>query len=90
MERMVAEMAVRLREVRQGRRTRVFAVLLAVAMGIGLALSLPAPAVHAQDGTVRAQHGDWQVVCKPPPPGAKNEACALCRVSPPENANTAA
>lgn len=77
MERMVAEMAVRLREVRQGRRTRVFAVLQAVAMGIGLALGLPAPAVHAQDGTVRAQHGDWQVVCKPPPPGAKNEACAL-------------
>lgn len=31
----------------------------------------------AQSGTVKAQHGDWQVVCKPPPPGAKNEACAL-------------
>jgi invasion protein IalB len=29
------------------------------------------------DGAVRAQHGDWQVVCKPPPPGAKNEVCAL-------------
>jgi invasion protein IalB len=29
------------------------------------------------DGTVKAQHGDWQVVCKPPPPGAKNEVCAL-------------
>jgi invasion protein IalB len=29
------------------------------------------------DGTVRAQHGDWQVVCKPPPPGAKSEVCAL-------------
>jgi invasion protein IalB len=29
------------------------------------------------DGTIKAQHGDWQVVCKPPPPGAKNEVCAL-------------
>lgn len=31
----------------------------------------------AQEGTVKAQHGAWQVVCKPPPPGAKNEVCAL-------------
>lgn len=31
----------------------------------------------AADGAVRAQHGDWQIVCKPPPPGAKNEICAL-------------
>lgn len=30
-----------------------------------------------QDGVVRGQHGDWQIVCKPPPPGAKNEACAI-------------
>ena len=29
------------------------------------------------DGTVKGQHGDWQIVCKPPPPGAKNEVCAL-------------
>ncbi len=26
---------------------------------------------------MKAQHGDWQVVCKSPPPGAKNETCAL-------------
>ncbi len=31
----------------------------------------------AQEGTVKAQHGDWQVVCKDPPPGAKNPVCAL-------------
>ncbi len=37
----------------------------------------PAKPPEAADGTVRAQHGDWQVVCKPPPPGAKNEVCAL-------------
>jgi invasion protein IalB len=32
---------------------------------------------RAQEGTVKAQHGDWQIVCKDPPPGAKNEVCAL-------------
>lgn len=40
--------------------------------------ALPASAQQAPEGgTVKAQHGDWQVVCKPPPPGAKNEICAL-------------
>lgn len=29
------------------------------------------------EGTIKSQHGDWQVVCKPPPPGAKNEVCAI-------------
>jgi invasion protein IalB len=37
----------------------------------------PASAQTPEGGTVKAQHGDWQVVCKPPPPGAKNEVCAL-------------
>jgi invasion protein IalB len=31
----------------------------------------------AQEGTVKSQHGAWQVVCKDPPPGAKNGVCAL-------------
>ena len=31
----------------------------------------------AQEGTVKGQHGDWQIVCKDPPPGSKNEVCAL-------------
>jgi invasion protein IalB len=31
----------------------------------------------AEEGTVKAQHGDWQIVCKDPPPGAKGEVCAL-------------
>ncbi len=44
---------------------------------LGLALPFTNKTAFAQDGTVKAQHGDWQVVCKPPPPGAKNEACAL-------------
>ena len=38
--------------------------------------SLATPAA-AQEGTVKGQHGDWQIVCKDPPPGAKNEVCAL-------------
>jgi invasion protein IalB len=42
-----------------------------------LALSVPAFAVDAPEGTVKAQYGDWQVVCKDPPPGAKNGICAL-------------
>ncbi len=59
---------------------------LARALGlIWLGLALSGTAVLAQeahspdqpDGSVKAQHGDWQVVCKPPPPGAKNEVCAL-------------
>ena len=29
------------------------------------------------DGDVTAQFGDWQVVCKAPPPGAKSKVCAL-------------
>jgi len=55
--------------------------------GMVLAMTAPAPAQDAKpaenknpemaDGTIKAQHGDWQVVCKPPPAGAKNEICAL-------------
>ena len=36
-----------------------------------------APGARAEEGTVKAQHGDWQVVCKPPPAGAKGDVCAL-------------
>jgi invasion protein IalB len=54
---------------------------LALAIMPALALSLygvrEAGAVDAPEGTVKAQHGDWQVVCKDPPPGAKNGVCAL-------------
>lgn len=46
------------------------AVLLAWLLGA------PTPGL-AQSGTVKAQHGDWQVVCKPPPPGSRHEVCAL-------------
>jgi len=52
----------------------LLAVLGIVAASIAGA---PARAQSPEGGTVKAQHGDWQVVCKPPPPGAKNEVCAL-------------
>ena len=57
------------------RSTRLLA-LLPLALVATLVGVLPHRAM-AQDGTVKAQHGDWQVVCKQPPPGAKNEVCAL-------------
>ena len=58
------------------------AVLLGL-IALGLVLT-PGPSAAQEavspdgpDGSVKAQHGDWQIVCKPPPPGAKNEVCAL-------------
>ncbi len=49
---------------------------------LALALSYATPAAaqmpqSPEGGTVKAQHGDWQVVCRPPPPGAKNEICGV-------------
>lgn len=46
-------------------------------MALALAVYIAQPAAAQEGGTVKAQHGDWQVVCKPPPAGAKNEVCAL-------------
>lgn len=73
-----------------GHQTRVLctALVTALALCCGEAPALagaaenavPSPAALSPgpgDGTVKAQHGDWQVVCKPPPVGAKNEVCAL-------------
>jgi len=51
--------------------TRTAALTLA-----GLLFAAAAHKAAAQEGTVKAQHGNWQVVCKDPPPGAKNEVCA--------------
>jgi invasion protein IalB len=61
--------------VAQTRRLLGTAVLacLASASGGALAQAPPTP----EGGTIKAQHGDWQIVCKPPPPGAKNETCAM-------------
>lgn len=51
-------------------------VLAATLLGLSL-LPHTAAAQMPEGGTVKAQHGDWQLVCKPPPAGAKNEVCAL-------------
>lgn len=58
---------------------RMIAAAFIVLGGALVTAAVPSGA-HAQpapDGTVKEQHGDWQVVCKPPAPGAKNETCAL-------------
>ena len=43
----------------------------------GAQAQAPRPAAPAVDGTVKGQYGDWQIVCKAPPPGAKREICAV-------------
>lgn len=51
---------------------QVFAAVLIAAFSI-----CASDANAAEEGTVKGQHGDWQIVCKDPPPGAKGEVCAL-------------
>jgi invasion protein IalB len=63
-----------------GRRLGALALGCMCTAAIAVALSPPTAAqgpAPASDGTVKAQHGHWQVVCKPPPPGSKSETCAL-------------
>lgn len=65
-----------------GPRWRTSALAVAVLFAVAQAgLSLVAPsasfAVEVPEGTVKSQHGDWQVVCKDPPAGSKNPVCAL-------------
>lgn len=65
---------------RSARRTRALGRLFAGFIILVIAVSGLVTAAHAQrpaDGDVVAQHGDWQVVCKPPPPGSKDKVCAL-------------
>lgn len=50
---------------------------LGLVMMTGPSAAQEAVSPDGPDGSVKAQHGDWQIVCKPPPPGAKNEVCAL-------------
>ncbi len=57
--------------------TLTAAPMPSVAQTGGAPQRLQNPPQNPEGGTVKAQHGDWQVVCKPPPPGAKNEVCAL-------------
>lgn len=60
--------------------SRAFAAWTMIVGVTAIALSLTARsaiAVEAPEGNVKSQHGDWQVVCKDPPPGAKKGVCAL-------------
>jgi len=54
-------------------------VRLPLVLTLGLSLFAALNTAHSapQDGNVRSQHGDWQIVCKPPPPGASKEVCAI-------------
>lgn len=65
----------------------LLALLPGVTSGVVMAGAANAPATEPGDGTVKSQHGDWQVVCKAPPAGAKNEVCALVQAVTAEDRN---
>lgn len=50
---------------------------LALVALAAFALAATIARADAQEGTVKSQHGAWQVVCKDPPPGSKSGVCAL-------------
>lgn len=54
-----------------------FALVACAQILLQLGLSQTATAQAKPQGAVRAQYGDWQVVCKQPRPGTKKETCAL-------------
>ena len=56
---------------------KLFTILIALIFLTPLAVNAQGVKRSPGGGVVRAQHGDWQIVCKPPPPGAKKETCAL-------------
>ncbi|MCC0007479.1 MAG: invasion associated locus B family protein [Hyphomicrobiaceae bacterium] len=55
------------------------AIIGAALCCLALVASVPVRAqdTKAPEGAVKSQHGDWQVVCKAPPPGGSKEVCAL-------------
>lgn len=57
--------------------TVAFLAVFAIAHAIVVLAPGAALAVEAPEGSVKAQHGDWQIVCKDPPPGSKSPVCAL-------------
>ncbi|CFX60256.1 Invasion protein (fragment) [Candidatus Filomicrobium marinum] len=59
-------------------RSSRFVIAAVIAVLVTALAFAPAQAQDASpDGKVRSQHGDWQIVCKPPPPGASHEVCAV-------------
>lgn len=69
MERLLADAE---RIMRLSGVVALLALFLALSPASAQGNNPPAP-----EGSVKSQHGDWQIVCKAPPPGAKNEVCAL-------------
>jgi invasion protein IalB len=43
----------------------------------GLAATAAFGQMQTPDLNVKSRHGDWEIACKAPPPGAKKEICAL-------------
>jgi invasion protein IalB len=76
VQKIIRELG-RLRGSARGRFAHAARTRHIVAGLIAVALAGAVQPVAAQEGTVKAQHGDWQIVCKDPPPGSKNEVCAL-------------
>ena len=58
-------------------RPRVLCLLIVIGLLLALVGAGPAAAQKPIDGEVKAQFGDWQVVCREPPPGSKKAVCAL-------------
>jgi len=46
-------------------------------MLVGLAATAAFAQMQTADLNVKSRHGDWEIACKAPPPGAKKEICAL-------------
>lgn len=65
----------RRRDVARGVAGMVLAVLVVAMSGTGAVAKKQTP--DPRHGNVRSQHGDWQIVCKPPPPGSKKSVCAV-------------
>lgn len=66
------------RSCRAGAARRIWLYPAAFLVSALLTLSVTrAQTQGLEGGTVKSQHGDWQIVCKAPPPGAKNEVCAI-------------
>jgi invasion protein IalB len=79
-DRILKEIVVNLRKIWTPLTSRAFKphpLLCVLTACLILAAATSAQAVDAPEGTVKSQHGDWQVVCKDPPAGSKNGVCAL-------------
>ncbi len=63
--------------ISEGAKALARVATIALALLTIVAVALPAHAQRPVDGDIVAQHGDWQVVCKPPPPGSRSKICAL-------------